>query len=185
MRSAFLLLCIAGTAIAQDPFAERLSHLQAARKSIFTTGTRAQVLPAVDRFVELRDARCAKPLVEFLVATLEGEDDLHRQIQSKEVARDEAMIRMEAIDRELALLRRRVESGAADLGPVIEKRKAERSRQERAYFRSREEVVRAGNQIGLVRETRDRLAAGLIVVLQAQEAEDAKRNCRDAVTGAL
>jgi len=36
-----------------------------------------------------------------------------------------------------------------------------------------------------VREMREKLAAGLIVVLQAQEQEDGKRKCRDAVTGAL
>ncbi|MHC4340505.1 MAG: hypothetical protein ACYSX0_09880 [Planctomycetota bacterium] len=185
MRSAYLLLCIAGAAIAQDPFADGLRHLQAARKSTFTTGTRAEVLPAIERFIHLKDARCAKPLVEFLVATMTGEGELHEKIRSLELERDEAKSRLEALDRELALLRRRVESGAADLGPVIEKRRAERGSQERSYFRSREELARDMNQVGVVREMREKLAAGLIVVLSAQEDEDASRKARDAVTGAL
>jgi hypothetical protein len=185
MRSAFLLLCIAGVAIAQDPFSDGLTHLQAARKSLFTTGTRAEILPAIERFVELKDARCVKPLVEFLVATMTDEGVLHKKSASLEAARDEAMVRLEALDRELALLRRRVESGAADLGPVIEKRKAEHGRQERSFFSSREELARIGNQVGLVREMREKLAAGLVLVLQVQVDEDAKRKGRDAVTAAI
>ena len=175
MRSVFLLLCVAGAALAQDPFAEGLKHLHAARESVFSTGGRAEVFPAIRSFVQLADARCAKPLAEFLVATMEGERKLIKRIQEIEVEIVKASDRIEAIDRELALLRRRVDSGATNLGPVIGERKAERERHERAYYRGREEMARYSVQVGLVREARETLADGLIEVLSGLKEKEPKR----------
>ncbi|MHC4164346.1 MAG: hypothetical protein ACYSUM_19655 [Planctomycetota bacterium] len=171
MRPIAVLLLVAVAVSAQDPFAESLKRFERAAAGIVEPGAQAKVYPAIEDLVATGDVRAVKPLLSLLVATFEAENGLFKT--NKELRRRgaDAVDRAKTLDGELQFLHLKEKAGDKSVGPEIQKRVEERTKQSRLFDQMRGETVRIGRTIDFVRDVREKLAAGCAHVLKGLEGD--------------
>ena len=182
MRIALFALCLCGSALAADDYASAKAALDETRERAFEPGARARVYPAVERVAKSKDPRAVGALAAYIVFTLEGEAKTTKKMLRIQRRGADAHRRMGAIDKEIKHLNIRLKAGASEVGPRIEKLKAERGRQQAVFDQVRSDTDALGRAIGFGRELREKLAelsASVIASLERESQVAALKKLRE------
>jgi len=169
MRPIAVLLLVAVVVSAEDPFTESLNRFEKAGAATVKPGAQAKVYPAIEDLVATGDVRAVKPLLGLLVTTFAIETGLFKT--NKELRRRgaDAFDRAQTLDGELEFLRLKEKAGDKSVGPAIQKRVDEHTKQLGVFDQVRGETARISRTIDFVRDVRVKLAVGCAHVLRGLE----------------
>jgi hypothetical protein len=174
MRRILLLhLLLAGVATADDSFDEHLRVFDEARKFTLQAGGQARVNPALEALVGTGDIRAASPIASYLLETITNVRRIAEDGKKLQKEISDASSRAEALAADLKRLGLKEKAGDRTIGPEIERCAAERAQclaRCDQIMKMYEQVERTG---AFLRDLRDRLADGCIVLLKGRKGADA------------